>query len=129
MYVVEWVEWVIHQLRNMATFLIVALILVNALLSSYPFQPQSALKAVFLGVTVITVGGLVFVLVQMNRNDVLSLITKTDPGRVTWSGPFALKLAVFILVPLGALLSTEFPSVREFLFSWVDPILRALGKV
>jgi hypothetical protein len=47
---------------------------------------------------------------------------------VNWTGPFVLKLALTILVPLGALLSTEFPFIREFLFSWVGPSLRALGK-
>jgi len=127
-YAVEYIEWVMHHLRSLAAFLVTALVLTNALLASYPFQPQSALKAVFLGVTVVTVGALVYALLQMNRNDVLSLITKTDPGRVNWTGPFVLKLALTILVPLGALLSTEFPFIREFLFSWVGPSLRALGK-
>jgi len=37
-------------------------------------------------------------------------------------------MALYILLPLAALLSTEFPFIREVLFSWVNPLLRAVGK-
>jgi len=92
-----------------------------------PEQPPQ-LKAIFFAVSVMTVSGLVFVLLQMNRNDILSFITRTDPGRLSWDGAFTFNLALYVAVPLLTLLSSEIPEVREFLFSWVSPLLRALGK-
>jgi hypothetical protein len=127
-YVIEYIEWVLHHLRNLAGFLMLSIILITLLLGSYAFQPESALKAIFFAVSVATVSGLVFVLLQMNRNDILSLITRTDPGRLSWDGAFTLNLALYITVPLVTLLSSELPEVRGFLFSWVSPLLRALGK-
>jgi hypothetical protein len=31
-------------------------------------------------------------------------------------------------VPLLTLLSAQFPQIRDILFSWVTPVLKAIGK-
>jgi hypothetical protein len=64
----------------------------------------------------------------MNRNAVLSAITNTPAGEVSWNAPFVLSLATYGLVPFITVISAEFPQVRSFLFSWVTPLLRALAK-
>ena len=125
---VEYVEWVIRHLRVLALFMLLSLVLTTLLISSYPYQPQSRLRLVLLLVLVGSVGALIAALVQMNRNEVLSRIAHTDPGRVTWDTTFILNLFTFGVVPLVTLLSSEFPGLRSALFSWVQPLVSALVK-
>ena len=66
---VEYVEWVLRHLRVLALFMLLSLVLSTLLISSYPYQPQSRLKLLLLLVLVGTVGSLIAVLVQMNRNE------------------------------------------------------------
>ena len=73
-------------------------------------------------------GSLIAVLVQMNRNEVLSRIAHTEPGQITWNGPFILNLFTFAVIPLVTLLSSEIPALRTAIFSWLQPLLGALAK-
>ena len=125
---VEYVEWVLRHLRVLALFMLLSLVLTTLLVSSYPYQPQSRLKLLLLLVLVGTVGSLIAVLVQMNRNEVLSRIARTEPGQITWNAPFILNLFTFAVVPLLTLLSSEVPALRAAIFSWLQPLLGALAK-
>lgn len=125
---VEYIEWVMRHLRVLMLFLLLSMVLTTMLITSYPYQPQSRLRLILLIVLVGVVGILVFVLVQMNRNEVLSRIAHTDPGRITWDMRFLLNVFTFGVVPLLALLSSEFPGLRSALFSWVQPLVGALVK-
>jgi hypothetical protein len=125
---VEYVEWVIRHLRVLALFMLLSLLLTTMLVSSYPYQPQSLLRLILLFVLAGSVGSLVVVLVQMNRDEVLSRIARTEPGRITWNGTFILNLFMFGVVPLLTLLSSEFPGLRNALFAWLQPVVNAVAK-
>ncbi len=125
---VRYIESVLHDLRLLASFLLVTLLLSVMLLSSYPFQPQGIVKLAFIALLLSTVVVLFLVMTQMSRDDVLSSITRTDPGKVSWDTTLVLNLVLFGAIPLLALLSSEFPSVRSFLFSWAEPMARSLVK-
>jgi hypothetical protein len=125
---VEYVEWVIRHLRILALFMLLSLLLTTLFVSSYPYQPQSLLRLILLLVLLGSVGAFVVVLVQMNRNEVLSRIARTEPGQVTWNSTFILNLLTFGVVPLLTLLSSEFPGLRIALFSWVQPLVSAVVK-
>jgi hypothetical protein len=125
---VEYIEWVIRHLRVLALFMLLSLVLTTLLVSSYPYHPQSLLRLILLLVMVFTVGAFIAVLVQMNRNEVLSRIAHTEPGEVTWNASFILNLFTFGVVPLLTLLSSEFPELRNALFAWLQPLVNALVK-
>jgi hypothetical protein len=125
---VEYIGWVIRQLRVLALFMLVSLLLTTMLVSSYPYQPQSLLRLILLLVLAGSVGSVVAVLVQTNRDEVLSRIARTEPGRVTWNGTFILNLFTFGVLPLMTLLSSEFPGLRVALFAWVQPVVNAVAK-
>jgi hypothetical protein len=125
---VEYVEWVTRHLRELALFMLLSLLLATLLLSSYPYPPQSLLRLILLVVLGGTVGSLIFVLIQMNRDEVLSRIDRTEPGKVTWNLRFVMNLLTFGALPLLTLLSSEFPELRKFLFAWAEPILKMLAK-
>ena len=71
---------------------------------------------------------LLVTVVQMNRDSVLSAITRTPPGKLSWDGSLVGSLVTYGIVPVLTAVSTAFPQVREFLFSWFMPLLRALVK-
>jgi hypothetical protein len=125
---VDYVEWAIRHLRSLAMFLFGGLLLTTALLSCYPFHPQGLFKLVFLVVAVATVATLVLVIAQVNRNPLLSRISGTEPGKVTWDRTFVMNVVGFGIVPLLTLVGSEFPAVRGTVFAWIDPLLKALGK-
>jgi len=104
-----------------ALFLFVA---VTFAASSYPFDPLPVLGAIFLGVFVIAGGTTMLVLAQMHRDATLSRITHTEPGEL---GPqFWIHLVTFGVGPLIGLLTTLFPSLSDFLASWLQPSMQAL---
>jgi hypothetical protein len=104
------------------------LLVTVALLDSYPFQPQVEVKLVYTFVIMAAVAALLYVMVSMNRNEVLSNIADTDPGRVTWSWGFALNVGLVTVVPLLSLAGTRVPWLHTLLFSWLQPLLSAVVR-
>ncbi len=126
---VRYIESVLHDLRRLASYLLVSLLLSVALLSSFPFQPQGIVKLAFIALLLSTVVVLFLVMTQMSRDDVLSQITRSEIGKVSWDTTLVLNVVLFGAIPLLALLSSEFPGVRTFLFSWAEPMVRSIVKV
>jgi hypothetical protein len=60
----------------------------------------------------------------MSRDATLSHITNTLPGRLGMD--FWVRLAAFGIGPLIGLLTTLFPSITDFVFSWLEPGAQAL---
>ncbi len=128
LYVIDYVEWVTRHLRYLALNLILALALTTILLSSYPFEPETLVKVSMFTLMGVTITMVMATLFQMNRNPTLSRIARTAAGQVTWDRPMVMNLLLIGGVPLVTVMGSEFPQAREFLFFWVTPILRALGK-
>ena len=66
----------------------------------------------------------VVVVAQMHRDATWSYITNTPPGEL--GGKFWIQLLTFGAGPLLGLLTTLFPSVTDFLSSWILPSAQAL---
>jgi hypothetical protein len=126
---VNYIEWVQQHLRTVCYFVFIAMLSTTTLLSSYPFQPQSMVRMLFMFVVVAAVASILFVMTSMNRNEVLSKINKTKPGEIEWDATFISNLALYIVVPLLTLLSAQFPQLGEVLFAWVNPLMNSLTKL
>jgi hypothetical protein len=92
-------------------------------ISSYPFDPLNVLGGIFLAVFVFIFGLTVLVYSQMSRDATLSHITNTNPGELGWD--FWVRLVGFGIGPLIGLLTTLFPSISDFVFSWLQPSVQA----
>jgi hypothetical protein len=92
--------------------------------SSYPFDPLPVLGGIFLAVFVIVGGTLTIVFVQMHRDPTLSHITNTSPGEL--GSQFWIHIITFGIGPLLGLLTTLFPSITDFVTSWLQPGTQAL---
>ncbi|MEO6529001.1 MAG: hypothetical protein ABIP93_20450 [Gemmatimonadaceae bacterium] len=128
-FIVDYIEWVFSHLRAVAFFLALALPTTTALLWSYPFLPESGIRVAFIVLACLCVAALLFMLTEINRDVVLSRITHTDLGKVTWDSNFVSNLVIFGLLPILAILGAQFPAVGDLLFSWVTPAIRAVVKI
>ncbi len=62
------------------------------------------------------------VFIQADRDELLSRMTGTDPGRVTWDAAFLTKLLLYVGLPLLTLFVSQFPELTDSLGRWLAPI-------
>ncbi|MDQ2665826.1 MAG: hypothetical protein M3Z05_07430 [Gemmatimonadota bacterium] len=127
-YVADYIDWVFQHLRYLASFMMIAMVLTSILLASYSFHPQSVFRILMLLIMGVAVLVIVSAVVQINRHPVLRAITNPATGPSGWNPQLMSNLITYVLVPLITVASTQLPQVREFLFSWVTPLLRAFVK-
>ena len=109
----------IGRMRSMAMTMLVLFVAATLAVSSYPFDPLPVIGAIFL-ITFVLLGVIViFVYAEMHRDATLSRITNTDPGKLGLD--FWVKLVTFGIGPLIGLLTTLFPSMTDFIVSFVQP--------
>jgi hypothetical protein len=126
--VVLYIEQYLLNLRRLCFFLFASLLILVMVGAQYPYQPHSVVSLASVLLLAFTVMSVFFVMIRMSRNAALSRISRTEPGKVTWDTTFILNLVTFGIVPLLALASSEFPQVRAFLFSWAEPLVRAVVR-
>jgi hypothetical protein len=114
------------QLRNLMIFMSLGSLLLLVAVASYPFQPHRLLTTVpwllILGIALVVLT----VFVQVDRNEVVSRITRTRPNRLSLNRNFLAAVATFVL-PLLAVVASQFPEVSGLLSKWMTPLLRSLG--
>jgi hypothetical protein len=119
-----YIRYVMLQLRNLMTFIGFGFVLLVLALGSYPFQSPHVI-AWFLGLSLLGLGGpVVWAFMEMGRDATLSRITNTKAGSLDWE--FYLRTASFVALPLLTLLASQFPSVGQYISSWIQPALKAL---
>jgi hypothetical protein len=96
------------------------------LTSMYPFQSSRILLALALVLVMASVAITLFILTQMNRNELLSHVDGTAPG-LTWDWPFISGLLVHGALPLVALVSVKFPALGRPISGWLLALVHGLG--
>jgi hypothetical protein len=112
------------QMKNLVLLLSVGFVLALAAVASYPFLAERECIWSLAGVFVIFGAGIILSFAQMDRDAILSRLSRTDPGKLDLS--FYLRVGSYGALPLLALLASQFPSIGRFLFAWVQPTLNAL---
>jgi hypothetical protein len=113
------------HLRNLATYLVIAPVLLLLTVSSYPFQPQRFLVIFIWVILLAVVGAGVTVLVLMERNEFLSRVSHTKPNNIALDRTFITNLLAFLL-PLVVAALNQFQFVSDTFIQWFQPILRVL---
>ncbi|MGB2665082.1 MAG: hypothetical protein WAK48_13825, partial [Candidatus Acidiferrum sp.] len=90
----------------------------------YPFEPHPALQTLAVVLLLVMGAAVAFVYAEMHREVILSRLTSTAPGELGLD--FWMKFASAAAIPVFSLLATQFPSVNQFLFSWLEPALQAM---
>lgn len=112
------------RIRGLAMAAVGIYVLDVVALNSYPFEPRAILRSLTFGVLLALTTCFGVVYAQMHRDPVLSRITDTNPGEL--GADFWVRMLAVTGVPLASLLASEFPSIGDFLFSWIEPVTKAL---
>jgi hypothetical protein len=117
------IVYTVRQIQNLLWSLSLGFVLLVIALSSYNFQSPQLIRRSLL---------LVFVALgyvswkcmsQMERDPILSRLAGTAAGEL--NKEFYFKLMAYGALPILGLLASQFPSISNFLFSWVQPTLEA----
>jgi hypothetical protein len=113
------------HLRNLRRWLFVAPILLLIAVSSYPFHSQSLLLLYGITLLAIVIAESIVLLVQTERNDVLSRITGGTPNKVDIDFSLIATFAAY-LSPILIFVLAQFGETGRLVYSWFEPVARVL---
>lgn len=114
----------IGRLRSMVFSIVALFVAATFAVSSYPFDPLPVIAAIFLALFAMIGVTVVLVYAEMHRDPTLSHLTNTRPGELGFD--FWMRVVTFGIGPLIGLLTTLFPSITDFLVSFVQPGTQAM---
>jgi len=118
------VQNTLGRVRTLAFSIVSMFVAVTLGVSCYPFDPLPVIGAVFLILFALVGASMIFVYAEMSRDATLSRITNTNPGELGWE--FWIKIATLGIGPLIGLLTTLFPSMTDFVVSFLQPGAQAI---
>lgn len=122
-----YVNFLVSVLLRIRTLVICAggvYVFIVLAMNTYPYEPHPALQTLAVLLLVVMVGAVGYVYAEMHRESILSRLTSTAPGEL--GADFWIKLASAAAIPIFSLLASQFPSINQFLFSWLEPALQAM---
>jgi hypothetical protein len=121
---VGFIQNILGRIRTIVLGILCLFIATTLAVSSYTFDPLPVLGGIFLTVFIIIGATLVVIYAGMHRDATLSYITDTSPGEL--GGEFWRQVLTFGVGPLLGLLTTLFPSITDFVVSWLQPSTQAI---
>ena len=115
--------YAVRQIQNLLIFVSSGFVLLMISLNCYSIQAPQFIGRLLLILFLILATITVTCLVGLEKDPVLSHMGGSDPGKL--NKDFYLKIAGYGALPVLSLLASEFPSVSNFLLSWVEPTLEA----
>jgi hypothetical protein len=120
--VAHFLTYMLSGLRKLGAMILAGLLLMLLAVTSYAFQPRDQFL-LFNWIVVLSFTGMVWIIfVQMDRDFVLSSLSNTVPGQVTWNRELVLRILIYVVLPILALLGAQFPET----FGQVTSLLGAL---
>jgi hypothetical protein len=117
---------ILARLTNAVLFSTVALFLLLASHTLFPFGSRQALLAtswVYI-ISAIVVSFSIFS--EIDRHEVISAITQTKAGQLNWDSTMLSRIVVYGVVPIASLIAAQFPQFSEVLSQWIVPMQRML---
>ncbi len=115
---------ILGRIRTLGLAVVTLFIAVTLCVSSYPFDPLPVIGAVFLVLFAIVGVVMIITYAEMMKDATLSRIASTNPGELGWA--FWARLIGLGAGPLLALLTTLFPSMTDFIVSFLQPGAQAI---
>ncbi len=123
--IVRWFARALSQLLPIITFLVVGSLSLFLAVSSYPFDQQGWLMTVMVLLLLLVASVVGKVLIGVNRNELISRVSGTVPGRLTFDSGFVAQMLTTIVPLLAALLAVSF-DLSDILHTLLGPIFEAI---
>jgi hypothetical protein len=124
LFFLSFVVSVLHRVRSLILTIGGLYVFLLLSLTSYPLEPRTPIRAFLLLMFLVTVGVVGMVYGSIHQNPTLSYVTDTEPGKLDFE--YWLRMGSFVLIPLLGLLTSLFPAVNSFFFSWMQPALSSV---
>ena len=120
--IVRWFAPALSHLLPMMQFIVIGSLCLLLAAMSYPFDHQGWLT-VMMGCLIAFVGVVVTtILVGINRDELISRVSDTTPGRITFNSNFVTSLVTMLGPLLGALVAISF-DMGDLLRAWFGPLI------
>ena len=119
------IKYVNAQMRALLAFVLYGYVFLIIGFKTYPFQGQHTISSILTVVFTIIFAFAAVLFVQMDTNELLSILERTTPGKANYFEA-ALRLLTVGGIPLIAFVASQFPVFERFLLSWVRPTLESL---
>jgi hypothetical protein len=116
--------YAVRQIRNLMIFLSVGFVLLVISMNSYSHQAPEFIGRALIFLFVVIGAAMLTCLTGMERDYILSRIAGTTPGKLNLDS--YLQVLAYGAPPIIGLLASQFPSISNFLYSWVAPTLKAV---
>jgi hypothetical protein len=118
----QFIRYVMLQIRLLLWFVLYGFGCLVLCVMTYPFQSRHLLGALLTVTFLLLTAAVAKILVQMDKDPILSRLEHSDVGKVTYAS-VAKNFLNIGGVPLVAVLASQFPTVGHALLFWVKPIL------
>lgn len=125
--VAAWLRYVFAHMRCCLIGALICGLLSLVGVTAYVFQPKQFVSLAISLALAVAVGLTLFVFLQMDRNDTLSRIGDTTPGKVSFDRAFWTKIFTYVGIPAFGLIASRFPEVGTLLGRLADQVLRVTG--
>ena len=115
---------ILGRIHTIALSIVCVFVAMTLAVSVYPFDPLPLIGAVFLILFAVVGVSLLLAYAEMCRDATLSRIANTNPGELGWE--FWAKMLALGAGPLFGLLITLFPSMTDFIVSFLEPGAQAI---
>jgi len=116
---VHFLSCIFPALKNLGELVLGGLLLMLLAVTSYAFPARDQFLLFNWTVILIFIGVAATILVQMERDVVLSALNDTTPGQVTLNREFVFRIFIYVVLPILALLGAQFPDTLGRLLSAV----------
>jgi hypothetical protein len=113
------------HLRNLLNAMVLCAFLLLLIITLYPFHPGTLMLIYAITLLGADAAVAVWVLVAINRDEVMSHLAGSTPNRFTPDLTFLREIVQYV-VPVLGLMMVQFPAVSSFVRSVLDPLLRAV---
>jgi hypothetical protein len=121
--IVRWFAPVLSQLLPVMKFVVIGSLFLLLTLTSYPFDHQGWMMTVMVTILLFVGGIVTVVLVGVNRDELISRVSDTAPGRVSFDNTF-INLCLTTLGPLLAALFAISFDVSDLLHTFFGPVFQ-----
>jgi len=125
--VAAWLRYVFAHMRCCLAGALTSGLLALIGVTCWAFQPKQFVSLAIWVALAVAVGLTLLVFIQMDRNDTLSLIGGTTPGKVNFDLTFWSKVFTFVGIPALGLIAAQFPGVGQLLGRLADQVFRIAG--
>jgi hypothetical protein len=123
--VADYLRQVLPQVSLFAFAATAGVVMMLFAVSSYPFPAEGRLVLFNWVFVFFTVATCAFVYFSMNRDHVLSLLSGTTPGKISWNGTFVLQMFTHGVLPVLAVLGAAFPTKFGLMARWIKNLFGA----